>query len=185
MTTARQRFERLLDSAVILGVVSQAFAVDLLEGGADVIQPVREHGGLLALAQGGLYLIAWVSAYEEFRTFAVERIERLSVTEETFKKTRELPADLFRSSMGVFWGEPEPIELLFAPAVAMVVRGRVWHESQVLDDQADGRGDLVVIDEHDLIDQAGEQGEGHRKRLPGGEPLGLSSSSRIQVVSLS
>ena len=97
------------------------------------VQPYR-----LALAQGGLYLIAWVPAYDEFRTFASERIERLSVTEDTFKKTRDLPADLFQSSMGVFWGEPERIEILFAPRVAMVVRGRVWHESQVLEDQADG-----------------------------------------------
>ncbi|MEO8483243.1 MAG: transcriptional regulator [Acidobacteriota bacterium] len=97
------------------------------------VQPYR-----LALAQGGLYLIAWVPAYDEFRTFAAERIERLSVTEEAFKKTRDLPADLFRSSMGVFWGEPERIEILFAPRVAMVVRGRVWHESQVLEDQPDG-----------------------------------------------
>jgi len=97
------------------------------------VQPYR-----LALAQGGLYLIAWVPPYDEFRTFASERIERLSVTEDTFKKTRDLPADLFQSSMGVFWGEPERIEILFAPRVAMVVRGRVWHESQVLEDQADG-----------------------------------------------
>lgn len=97
------------------------------------VQPYR-----LALAQGGLYLVAWVPAYEEFRTFAAERIERLSVTEDTFKKTRDLPADLFRSSMGVYWGEPERIEIWFAPRVAMLVRGRVWHESQALDIQEDG-----------------------------------------------
>ncbi len=97
------------------------------------VQPYR-----LALAQGGLYLIAWVPAYDEFRTFAAERIERLSVSEETFKKTHDLPADLFQSSMGVFWGEAERIEILFAPRVAMVVRGRVWHESQAIEDQADG-----------------------------------------------
>ena len=83
------------------------------------VQPYR-----LALAQGGVYLVAWVPAYDEFRTFAVERVERLSVAEETFKKTRELPADLFRASMGVFWGEPERIELEFEPRVALFVRSR-------------------------------------------------------------
>ena len=35
------------------------------------------HPYRLALAQGGVYLVAWIPQYEEFRTFAVERIERL------------------------------------------------------------------------------------------------------------
>jgi len=98
------------------------------------VQPYR-----LALAQGGVYLIGWVPAYDEFRTFAADRIERLSVTEETFKKTRELPDALFGSSMGVFWGEPEPIEVVFDAEVAPFVRGRVWHDSQKTEELPDGR----------------------------------------------
>jgi predicted DNA-binding transcriptional regulator YafY len=97
------------------------------------VEPYR-----IALAQGGVYLVAWVPQYGEFRTFAVERVERLSVTEEVFKKTRELPATLFGSSLGVFSGEPERIELVFEPRVAPFVRGRVWHESQALTECADG-----------------------------------------------
>jgi len=98
------------------------------------VQPYR-----LALAQGGVYLIGWVPAYDEFRTFAADRIERLSVTEETFKKTRELPDALFGSSMGVFWGEPERIEVVFDAEVAPFVRGRVWHDSQKTEELPDGR----------------------------------------------
>lgn len=97
------------------------------------VQPYR-----LTLAQGGLYLIAWVDEYRAFRTFATERIEQLTVTEDTFRKTRELPADLFGASLGVFWGEPERIELVFAPGAAMFVRGRVWHASQRIEDLTDG-----------------------------------------------
>jgi predicted DNA-binding transcriptional regulator YafY len=103
-------------------------------------QPYR-----LALALGGVYLVAWVPAYDAFRTFAVERIERLSVSDETFKKTRELPADLFGGSMGVFWGPPERIELEFDAAVAPYVRGRLWHASQKIEDQPDGRF-LMTLD---------------------------------------
>ena len=51
-------------------------------------------------------LVAWVPAYDAFRTFAVERVERLSVTDETFRHTRQLPDDPFGSSMGVFTGRP-------------------------------------------------------------------------------
>jgi predicted DNA-binding transcriptional regulator YafY len=98
------------------------------------IQPYR-----LALAAGGVYLVAWVPAYDEFRTFAVERIERLSIGEDTFRKTRELPADLFGQSMGVFWAEPEDVELEFDARVAPWVRGRTWHESQRIEERPDGR----------------------------------------------
>jgi predicted DNA-binding transcriptional regulator YafY len=98
------------------------------------VQPYR-----LALAQGGVYLVGWVPQYDEFRTFAVERIERLSVSEETFRKTRELRADVFGASMGVFSAEPERIELEFAARLAPYVRGRVWHDSQQLTELPDGR----------------------------------------------
>ena len=98
------------------------------------VQPYR-----LALAHGGVYLIGWVPGYDEFRTFAVDRIERLSVTEETFRRTRELPADVFGGSMGVFWGEPERVELEFTAQFAPYVRGRTWHASQRLEDHDDGR----------------------------------------------
>jgi predicted DNA-binding transcriptional regulator YafY len=97
------------------------------------------HPYRLALAGGGLYLIACVPAYDEFRTFATERIERLSIGDETFRRTRELPARLFSQSMGVFSGEPERIDLEFTPTVAPFVRGRVWHESQQIEELADGR----------------------------------------------
>ena len=98
------------------------------------VQPYR-----LALASGGVYLVGWVPAYNEFRTFAVGRIERLLVSEETFRRTKELPENLFSQSMGVFWGDPERIELEFEARVAPFVRGRVWHESQTITELPDGR----------------------------------------------
>jgi predicted DNA-binding transcriptional regulator YafY len=97
------------------------------------------HPYRLALAHGGVYLVAWVPEYEEFRTFAVERVERLSVEDETFRKTRELTPDLFGASMGVFSAPPERVELEFDTRLAPYVRGRVWHDSQRLESLADGR----------------------------------------------
>jgi len=104
-----------------------------------VVQPYR-----LALANGGVYLVAWVDAYSEFRTFAVTRIEKLTVSEDTFRRTRELPDNLFSQSMGVFWGDPERIEVEFDATVAAHIRGRVWHESQEVRELADGRLALVL-----------------------------------------
>ena len=51
-----------------------------------VIHPYR-----LAYAQGGLYLLAFVPEYGEVRTFAVERIQELSLLEERFTPIEELP----------------------------------------------------------------------------------------------
>jgi predicted DNA-binding transcriptional regulator YafY len=92
------------------------------------VQPYR-----LALAQGGVYLVAWVPAYDAFRTFAVDRLERLSVLDQTFRRTRELPEDPFGGSMGVFVGEPETVELEFDARMTPHVRGRVFHATQRLD----------------------------------------------------
>lgn len=128
--TTRRLFEAVRDRRV---VEMKYFSVAANRLKSYTVEPYR-----LALAHGGLYLMAWVPAYDEFRTFATERIERLSITDDTFKRTRELPARLFESSMGVFTGEPEPIEIEFAPRVAMLVRSRTWHDSQVIADRPDG-----------------------------------------------
>jgi predicted DNA-binding transcriptional regulator YafY len=102
------------------------------------------HPYRLALAQGGLYLVAWVPQYDALRTFAVERIERLSVRDETFRKTRDLPADIFGGSMGVFLGPTERIVLEFEARLAPHVRGRVWHESQKVAELPEGRLQLTL-----------------------------------------
>jgi predicted DNA-binding transcriptional regulator YafY len=125
---------RLLDATRDRRVVEMRyFSASSNRAKSYVVQPYR-----LALAQGGVYLVAWVAQYDEFRTFAVERVERLSVTEETFRRTRELPSDLFGGSMGAFWAPPERIELEFAPNVAAYVRGRIWHASQAIEELPGG-----------------------------------------------
>jgi predicted DNA-binding transcriptional regulator YafY len=78
-----------------------------------------------------------VPEYGELRTFAVDRIEQISLTEERFEPL-ELPDDAFAHSLGVNQGTPERIELRFAPKIARYVRERVWHPSQQLADESDG-----------------------------------------------
>lgn len=109
-----------------------------------LVQPYR-----LALAHGGVYLVAWVPAYDEFRTFAIERIERLSVSETTFRRTRELPAELFGGSMGVFSGPAERVELEFSAGAAPYVRSRTWHGSQRIEDLPGGRLRMTLQVSHD------------------------------------
>lgn len=98
-----------------------------------VVHPYR-----LAYAQGGLYLLAYVPEYKEVRTFAVERLQKVSLLEERFEPIEELPEDAFPHSLGVHSGPPEHVEVDFQPTVADYVLGRSWHPSQATTEHADG-----------------------------------------------
>jgi len=108
-----------------------------------VLEPYR-----LLFGQGGLYVIGFVPEYGELRTFAVDRIAQVSLTEERFEPL-ELPDDTFAHSLGVNQGTPERIEISFAPRIARYVRERVWHPSQEIAVQEDGslRLTLYVVND--------------------------------------
>jgi proteasome accessory factor B len=97
-----------------------------------VVEPHR-----LVFAQGALYLVAFVPEYHECRTFAIERLLSLSVSEERFEPT-ERDQEAFAHSLGVHEGPPERIEIAFEPRIVPYVRERVWHPSQRIRDEADG-----------------------------------------------
>ncbi len=88
-------------------------------------------------AQGALYLSAYVPEYREIRTFAVERIVRVSLMEERFDPP-EIDEDAFEHSLGVHQGPPERIEVSFDAEIAHYVRTRIWHPSQAIAERPDG-----------------------------------------------
>ena len=88
---------------------------------------------------GGLYLYAHAQEYGEVRTFAVERIQKIEVLDAGF----EIPADFSvsdysRAAFGIAGGKPVPVEVVVDSQMAGYIRERVWHESQELQDGADG-----------------------------------------------
>jgi proteasome accessory factor B len=91
----------------------------------------------LVFAQGGLYLLAFVPEYNELRTFAVDRILGLSLTEDRFEP-KELSEDAFAHSLGVHHGPPEQIAIAFEPQMSRYVRDRIWHPSQEIEERPDG-----------------------------------------------
>lgn len=98
-----------------------------------VVEPYR-----LVYADGGLYLLAFVPEYDALRTFAVERIEALTVLDVTFERRVDVDARPFDQSLGVNMGTPVRVELEFTAGAAAYVRERVWHASQTVTDQPDG-----------------------------------------------
>jgi proteasome accessory factor B len=97
-----------------------------------VVEPYR-----LVFAQGGLYLVAFVPEYKEFRTFAVERLLSLTVSEERFEPV-EREQEAFAHSLGVHEGPPERIEIAFEPRIVPYVKERTWHASQQIRDEDNG-----------------------------------------------
>jgi predicted DNA-binding transcriptional regulator YafY len=97
-----------------------------------VVEPYR-----LVFAQGGLYLVAFVPEYKEFRTFAVERLLSLSVSEERFEPV-EREQEAFAHSLGVHEGPPERIEIAFEPRIVPYVKERTWHASQQIRNEDNG-----------------------------------------------
>ena len=83
--------------------------------------------------------MAFVPAYAEIRTFAVERIKKVSVQESTFEQVAELDADPFKDSLGVHRGGATcKVRLRFHPQIAPLVKERTWHASQTFTDRSDG-----------------------------------------------
>jgi predicted DNA-binding transcriptional regulator YafY len=107
------------------------------------------HPSRIAFAQGELYLLAFVPEYDDIRTFAVSRIEAVSLEKQTFTPRKDLADDVFGNSLGVYSGPTAPVEIEFEARIAPYVRARVWHPSQEVKDGDAGRVRLSMQVCHD------------------------------------
>jgi len=131
---AQDVVSKLLDATMSQRVVSMRYhSMQSRQIKDYLVHPYR-----LVYTQHGVYLQAFVPACSDFRTFLLDRVQRISVEEKTFDRVAELGPDPFGKSMGVHSGPTCKVRLQFAPAVAPLVRERTWHESQRLRDRADG-----------------------------------------------
>jgi predicted DNA-binding transcriptional regulator YafY len=143
------------------------------------------HPYRLAYAQGGLYVLAYVPEYGEVRTFAVERIEEMSLLEDHFTPAGEadgLEGTAFPHSLGVHSGPPQHVEVDFEPSVAAYVRAREWHPSQTLADLPAG-GVRLTLDV--CLDQALETwilGFGPGARVVSPEPLARDIAGKLDAA---
>lgn len=128
------RTSRLMEAALNRREVSLRYA----SASSRVTRDYTVHPYRLAYADGGLYLLAFVPAYDEVRTFALERIENASLLDTTFTRSEAMPGEAFADSMGVHTGRPTAIVVDFVPRVTAYIRERQWHASQVLTDRPDG-----------------------------------------------
>ena len=107
------------------------------------------HPYRLAFAQGGLYLLAYVPEYKSVRTFAIDRVKSVALEKQTFTPKQDVGDDVFANSLGVNSGPAERVEIEFMADVAPYVRARVWHSSQDVRENGDGRVQLTLEVCHD------------------------------------
>ncbi|HHT9135418.1 MAG TPA: helix-turn-helix transcriptional regulator [Candidatus Avalokitesvara rifleensis] len=89
---------------------------------------------------GGLYLIGHDHLRKALRTFAVDRIRSLQVTDTHFQMPLYFSIhDYFKDAFGVFHGKPEEVELIFEKKAARWVKERQWHSSQRITPLKDGK----------------------------------------------
>jgi len=152
---------RLLEATVEQRVVTMKY--DSSKSGrvkSYVVHPYR-----IVHAQGGLYLMAYVPAYEELRTFAVERIRQASTDKATFEAVAELGSDPFSNSIGVYRGPTSRVQLRFDASVAQRVKERTWHKSQHFKDRPDGSTVMTLDVSDDYALRSWILGFGHGVRV--------------------
>jgi predicted DNA-binding transcriptional regulator YafY len=86
-----------------------------------------------------LYLIGHCTLRKGVRTFAVDRIKSVTVTDEGFQFPETFDMQGFlQDSFGIYQGPPVTVKIRFMDSVAGYIRERIWHPSQQLSDQVDG-----------------------------------------------
>ena len=82
---------------------------------------------------GTLYLIGYSYERKEIRTYSVDRIGTIKITDESFQIPLYFSIeDYFKDTFGVYRGKAELVELIFEPPASLWVRERKWHASQKL-----------------------------------------------------
>lgn len=141
-----------------------------------VIEPSR-----VVFAQGALYVVAFVPEYGQTRTFAVDRIKALSVTEERFEP-EDIEGPAFAHSLGVHHGAPERIEIAFDADVARYVRERVWHPTQEVQDRPDGAILLTLHVSNDVALRSWILGFGSQARVVGPAHLAAAIAAELDCA---
>lgn len=92
---------------------------------------------------GGLYVIVFVRYYKSFIMLAIQRIKKLDLLEETFKRDQPFNENKYwKGKFGLFPGEQVEVKLQFTKDIRHHIEGRSWHSSQTV--EIDKKGDLIL-----------------------------------------
>lgn len=86
------------------------------------------------------YLLAYCHSKKEMRTFKIDRIESLQLTNETYTIPEDFDGNAYLgSAWGIIAGGPvQTYKLKFHPDIARIIKETRWHPSQVIEEKKDG-----------------------------------------------
>ena len=87
------------------------------------------------------HVIGWRKPPGTIRTFKIERIQRIELTDQTYTIPDDFdPREKLADAWGIWYTEAEPVGVVlrFHPRVAHRVRETRWHRSEHIEEQPDG-----------------------------------------------
>jgi proteasome accessory factor B len=86
-----------------------------------------------------LYVVVCIPKYDSIRILAVERIQNLEKTTNTFRIPDTFdPANYLQTSFGITVEEPIRVRVRFTKLAAFYVRERTWGQEQTIEEDSDG-----------------------------------------------
>lgn len=129
---------------IISHSISQRKIVELTYRKLDPKEPRlikrRVHPYHLACIQNEWYLFGYDVSRQDIRTYALPRIQRARITEESFNSLKQFSlAKHLKNSFGVSSDSGSySIKIWFDPLAAQLIRERTWHHSQKIKELQDG-----------------------------------------------
>ena len=85
--------------------------------------------------EGCWYLIGYCHLRGEVRTFRIDRIQSLEVMDEKFLITEVFSlGDYFKNSWKMGKGEPITVKVCFNPPISRLIREKIWHQTQKIEE---------------------------------------------------
>ncbi len=98
----------------------------------------------MLLKDGAWYLVAYCHERKELRTFRVDRIKSMVVTEAIFDEPDFDLEEYFKNSWQLARGKPVRVRIHVIPPMARYIFEGDWHPSEVKEEQPDGSVILTV-----------------------------------------
>ncbi len=127
---SKEKFYPLIEDAVKRNIVLR-LEYDSIESGVSIrlVEPY-----FMIFIERAFYFVAYCRKRKGLRTFRLDRIKGIELTEEAFVPRENIdPAGYFKDSWGVFGGDPEEIEVIFTGKAARVVKTARHHNNEKIE----------------------------------------------------